>query len=203
MKLKFASYIFALCLLLPSLASAQSPNIVVEEAVELLDEALTERRDELTASAEARYALINEIMLPRFDRRYAAQLALGKHWRSATDEHKDAFVEEFYTSLLRRYADGLLKFDQRRIEMIPYRGDDTKKITKVKTIVTLDDGTKVPVDYALANRDAGWLMIDVIIEGISYLQTTKKELNEEIRRSSLDDVIARLKRENGGEAEDG
>ena len=65
-------------------------------------------------------------------------------------------------------------------------------------MVTLDDGTKVPVDYALANRDSGWLMIDVIIEGISYLQTTKKELGEEIRGSSLEAVIARLKRENSG-----
>jgi phospholipid transport system substrate-binding protein len=186
-------------MLLPVLANAQSPSTVVEEAVELLDKALTEQRDELEASGEARYALVNEILLPRFDRRYAAQLALGKHWRSATPEQRDAFVDEFYTSLLRRYADGLLKFDQRRIEMLPYRGDDTKKITKVKTMVTLDDGTKVPVDYALANRDSGWLMIDVIIEGISYLQTTKKELGEEIRGSSLDTVIARLNRENAGE----
>ncbi len=191
--------LIALCMLLPVLANAQSPSTVVEGAVELLDKALTEQRDELEASDEARYALINEILLPRFDRRYAAQLALGKHWRSATPEQRDAFVDEFYTSLLRRYADGLLKFDQRRIEMLPYRGDDTKKITKVKTMVTLDDGTKVPVDYALANRDSGWLMIDVIIEGISYLQTTKKELGEEIRGSSVDAVIARLKRENAGE----
>ena len=190
--------LIALCMLLPALANAASPNTVVEEAVELLDNALTEQRDELESSDEARYALINDILLPRFDRRYAAQLALGKHWRSATPEQRDAFVEEFYTSLLRRYADGLLKFDQRRIEMLPYRGDDTKKITKVKTMVTLDDGTKVPVDYALANRDSGWLMIDVIIEGISYLQTTKKELGEEIRGSSLEAVIARLKRENAG-----
>ena len=190
--------LIALCMLLPVLANAASPNTVVEEAVELLDNALTEQRDELESSDEARYALINDILLPRFDQRYAAQLALGKHWRSATPEQRDAFVDEFYTSLLRRYADGLLKFDQRRIEMLPYRGDDTKKITKVKTMVTLDDGTKVPVDYALANRDSGWLMIDVIIEGISYLQTTKKELGEEIRGSSLEAVIARLKRENAG-----
>ena len=203
MRLKIVSCFLSLGVLIPILAGAQSPNDVVEEAVGMLDEALNERRDELTASSDARYALINEILLPRFDRRYAAQLALGKHWRSATDEQKDAFVEEFYTSLLRRYADGLLKFDQRRIEMMPYRGDDTKKITKVKTKVTLDDGTEVPVDYALANRGSGWKMIDVIIEGISYLQTTKKELNEEIRRSSLDDVLARIKRENSSDTENG
>jgi phospholipid transport system substrate-binding protein len=192
--------IFTLCLLLPVLAQAQSPNAVVEEAVVILGQALTERRDELTQDSGALHALIDEILLPRFDRKYAAQLVLGKNWRSATPEQRNAFVDEFYASLLRRYADGLLKFDQHKIEVLAYRGDDSKKHTKVKTVVSLADGTKVPVDYALVKRDSGWLIIDVIIEGISYLQTTKKELNEEIRRSSLDAVIARLKRENAGES---
>lgn len=185
-----------LCLLLPVMANAQSPNSVVEDAVEILDTALTERRDELEASDAALYALVDEILLPRFDRRYAAQLALGKHWRSASTEQRDSFVNEFYGSLLKRYADGLLNFDQRNIEVLPYRGDDTKKNTKVKTVVTLGDGTKVPVDYVLVNRESGWLIIDVVIEGISYLQTSKKELSSEIRTSSLDDVIERLKHEN-------
>jgi len=200
---KLLCRIAALCLLLPLLANAQSPNDIIEEAVDILDQRLTERRDELSSSDEALYALVDEILLPRFDQKYAAQLVLGKHWRSASPEQRDEFIDEFYASLLRRYADGLLKFDQRRVEVQPYRGDDTKKHTKVKTVVTLDDGTKVPVDYALVSRESGWMIIDVIIEGISYLQTTKKELNSEIRNSSLDAVIARLKSENGGEVEDG
>ena len=200
---KLLSRIAAFSLLLPLLANAQSPNDIVEEAVAILDQRLTEQRDELSASDEELYALVDEILLPRFDQKYAAQLVLGKHWRNASPEQRDEFVDEFYASLLRRYADGLLKFDQRRIEVQPYRGDDTKKHTKVKTIVTLDDGTKVPVDYVLVSRESGWMIIDVIIEGISYLQTTKKELNSEIRNSSLDSVIARLKSENAGEIEDG
>ena len=193
----------ALCVFLPVLVNAQSPNSVVEEAVAILDTALTERREELEASDEALYALVDEILLPRFDQKYAAQLVLGKHWRSASPEQRDEFVNAFYTSLLKRYADGLLKFDQRNIEMKPYRGDETKKHTKVKTIVTLGDGTKVPVDYALVNRTSEWLIIDVIIEGISYLQTTKEELGSEIRTSSLDAVIDRLKNENAGAIQDG
>ena len=203
MNLVFIRRSLAICVFLPVFSYAQSPNSVVEEAVAILDTALTERRDELESSDEALYALVDEILLPRFDSRYAAQLVLGKHWRNASAEQRDEFVNEFYTSLLKRYADGLLKFDQRNIEMLPYRGDDTKKHTKVKTIVTLGDGTKVPVDYALVNRESGWLIIDVVIEGISYLQTTKTELSSEIRTSSLDAVIDRLKRENAGDVANG
>jgi len=195
---RIARFFFIAALLLPLLAGAQTPNEIIEEAVTLIDTTLTERRDELAADSAVLYTLVDEILLPRFDRKYAAQLVLGKHWRSASSQQREDFVDEFYTSLVRRYADGLLDFDASKIEVLPYRGDLSKKHTKVKTVVTLDDGTKVPVDYALVSRESGWLMIDVIIEGISYLQTTKKEMNEEIRRSSLDKVIARLHSENDG-----
>jgi len=198
--LKIIKRALTICVLMPLFANAESPNPVIEEAVAILDRELIERRDELESNDEALYALVDEILLPRFDRRFAAQQALGKHWRNASPEQRDAFVTEFYNSLLRRYADGLLNFDQRKIVVKAYRGDDTKKYTKVKTIVTIDGGTKVPVDYMLIKRESGWLIIDVIIEGISYLATTKEELKVEIGGSSLDAVIARLKRENSGES---
>ena len=36
--------------------------------------------------------MIDRILLPRFDRRYAAQLVLGRHWRDANDEQRKRFL---------------------------------------------------------------------------------------------------------------
>ena len=177
-------------------ASAQSPNDVIAEAADQLAVALDGRKDELAANRETLYALIDEILLPRFDRRYAAQLVLGRHWRSASAEQRQGFIDAFYASLLRKYADGLLEFDQSRIEILPYRGDDTKPRTTVKTMVRLDDGTQVPVNYGLVNRESGWMMFDVTIEGISYVRNFRTELNAEIRATSIDAVIDRLNSQN-------
>lgn len=65
----------------------------------------------------------------------------------------------------------------------------------VRTIVTLDDGTRVPVHYALVKRDSGWLMFDVNIEGISYVHNFRAELNSEINQKGLGAVIKRLESE--------
>jgi phospholipid transport system substrate-binding protein len=138
-----------LCISLGALA--QTPNEVIEEAVVLLDQQLTGRREELANDKKALYALIDEILLPRFDRRMAAQQVLAKNWRSATDEQKDRFMEAFYQVLLHTYADGVLEFDASRIEILEFRGDLTKRSVVAKTIVRLDDGTKVPVNYRLIN----------------------------------------------------
>lgn len=178
--------------LLQGFAIAQSPNDVIQEAIEELATALDGRKDELAADTAALYETIDAILLPRFDRRYAAQLVLGRNWRDASEEQRNAFIDAFYGSLLRRYADGVLKFDQDLIELLPYRGDNTKARTLVKTIVRLDDGTKVPVNYGLVKRDSGWLMFDVTIEGISYIRNFRTEINSEIQATSLDAVIARL-----------
>ena len=176
-------------------AFAQSPNSVIEEVVDILDKELSERKDELASDAGALYALIDEILLPRFDRNTAARAVLSKHWKTASPEQQSDFVDAFYTSLVKRYADGILEFDQSRVELKPFRGDESKRFVIVKTIVTLDDGTKVPVDYRLIKSDSGWLILDVIIEGISYIRNYRSEMDAEIRETSLDAVIERLRRE--------
>ncbi|MEM9404383.1 MAG: ABC transporter substrate-binding protein [Pseudomonadota bacterium] len=181
-----------------NVAQAQSPNDVIAEASQLLADQLTERRDEFAADKDALYTMVNDIILPRFDRRYAAQLVLGRNWRTATDDQRNAFIDAYYNSLLQQYADGVLEFDQDRIKILPFRGDESKPRVTVKTTVRLNDGTQVPVDYGLVRRDSGWMVFDVVIEGISYVRNFRAEINSEIQTSSLDAVIARLARSAGG-----
>jgi len=187
--------IVALLLGAAGIAAAQEPVNVIKEAMEELASGLEGRKNELEADREALHALIDDILLPRFDRTYAAQLVMGRHWRSASKAQRERFIEAFYQNLLRRYADGVLEFDQKRIDIQPYRGDPSEKRTRVQTVVTLDDGTEVPVAYSLINRDSGWLLFDVTIEGISYVRNFRSELNSEIGSKGLEAVIERLESE--------
>lgn len=181
--------------LFPFAVLAQSPNDVVQSAADELATALDGRKDELTQDRDALYALIDEILLPRFDRRYAAQLVLGRHWRTASEGERNEFIDAFYRSLVRKYGDGILNYRQDNLEILPFRGDDTQKRTVVKTFVYMDDGTKVPVNYGVVKRDTGWMMFDVTIEGISYVRNFRTELNAEIQANGLRSVIDRLKGE--------
>jgi phospholipid transport system substrate-binding protein len=179
----------------PVSADQTSPTEVVEGAVNLLAEKLDGHKEALAADRKALYALIDEILLPRFDRKFAAQMVLARHWRDADDAHRERFINAFYNSLLRRYADGLLEFEQSRVSVLPFRGDLSKPRATVRSSVTLDDGRKVAVDYELVRRDSGWLLFNVIIEGVSYIRNYRTELDSEIQSSSLDAVIERLERE--------
>jgi phospholipid transport system substrate-binding protein len=159
----------AILLGMPSaFAEDQSPNEVIESAVSILTERMDGQKEALSADREAMYALIDEVLLPRFDRKFAA-----------------------------KYADGLLEFDQDKVSVLPFRGDATSKRAKVRTTIKLDDGSSASVDYELVKRESGWLLFNVIIEGISYVRNFRAELDSEIRSSSLDAVIERLEGEAG------
>lgn len=193
-------WLVSLLVFFAPVAWAQAPTALIEEAMELMASKLENRQEELKADRAALYALIDEILQPRFDRRYAARLVLGRTVREASDEQISRFTEAFYASMVQKYADGALEFDQDRMQVLNFRGDDTKPRVVVKTIVRLDDGTKVPVDYGLVHRDTGWLIFDVTIEGISYVRNFRAEINAEIVETGLDAVIARLEKETGIDA---
>ena len=181
----------------PAVLAEESPNEVIESSVALFAEQFAGRREELAANREELYKIVDSILLPRFDTRFAAQVVLAKHWRTATEEQQTRFIEAFYRALLRKYSDGILEFDPNMVTVLPYRGDATQKRTKVRSTVLLDDGSKVAVDYDLVKRKSGWLVFNVVIEGVSYVRNFRAELDSEIRSSSLDAVIARLENEAG------
>jgi len=192
----FTAITLFLALLAPD-ARAAAPSDVIHEAIDLLTEGLDVRREEFAADEDVLFSFIDGILLPRFDRQFAASAVLTKHWRTATDEQKARFVEAFYITLVHRYAEGLLEFDTDRIEIMPYKGNARKRTTEVKTRVRLDDGTRIPVHYTLVNRKDKWRMFDVKIEGVSYVINYRKELDAEIRASSLEKVIQRLETDAG------
>jgi phospholipid transport system substrate-binding protein len=187
--------ILSLCGLITSPAFAQEPHEQVEQALAELAAALEGRKEEFRNDPAALYEMINGILLPRFNRTYSAQLVLGKNWKAADDEQRERFIDGFYNSLLRKYAEGVLEFDQERVQLLPFRGDLSKKRTIVKTNVFLDDGVKVTVNYGFAHRGDGWKMFDVTIEGISFVRNYRAEVDSEIRLTSLDAVIDRLESE--------
>ncbi len=63
----------------------------------------------------------------------------------------------------------------------------------VKTMVTLDDGTEVPVNYEMRWFDHAWKVYDVNIEGRSYVLYYRGVFRQEIEAKGFDKVIEDLK----------
>lgn len=182
-------------LLLSMLAQAdtRTPEQVVTETAETLARHVEGQQAHLEANPADLYKLVDEIFLPVFDTDYAGRLVLGKHWRTATPEQRQKFIDTFYDFLLRSYARYVLRFERDKVKILPGTGAvPDPKNTVVRSIMQLNDGTSLPVNYSLRQTKDGWRAFDVRIEGISYVQNYRNQFNAEIAAKGIDAVIARL-----------
>ncbi len=188
--------VLALTAVAPAYADTPGPNQVVQTLVNDLGKTMEARRAELGKDREGLLKVIDSIVLPHFDIDYASILVLGQNARTATPEQRARFAHAMYNSITHRYAEGLLKYTEGRVRVLPQQGDLNDKRTLVRTQVVLDDGKLVPVDYAFRKTASGdWKAYDVIIEGISYVTNYRNQVAAEIQKSSIDALTTRLETE--------
>ena len=174
-------------------SAQQTPEQVVKTIAHDLDTTIAGHKDELKNNREKLIAVIDDVFLPHFDIDYASILVLGQHAREATPAERERFAKAFYNSITNRYAEGLLNYTKGAVVVLPFNGDLNDKRTVVRTQVVLEDGKKVSVDYAFRkSRSGDWKAYDVIIEGISYVTNYRNQVDAEIRKVGIDQLITNL-----------
>jgi phospholipid transport system substrate-binding protein len=168
------------------------PRELIETSAQKMLDALDANRAEYRKNPKKVEQLVDQVLLPHFDTQYAARLVLGKHWRTATAEQRQKFVDAFYQSLLENYGAALVEFTADRMVVLPFKGDASADRATVRTEVKRSDGTRVPVNYSMRKTEQGWKAWDVTIEGISYVKNFREDFGAEIDQKGLDAVIHRL-----------
>lgn len=179
----------------PSAAAATEPQALITDLANRLAREVEEQRPALKKDPRRIYAMVDALLLPRFDLEYAGRLVMGTHYRSATPEQRTRFVNALYRALLKTYGAAVLEFSPDRMKVLPYRPESSPDAATVRTEIRRDDGTRVPVNYLLRRTPEGWKAWDVVIEGISYVRNFRKDLGAEIERRGLEAVIQRLEAE--------
>ncbi len=183
----------------PLTAQANAPEAVILETSSAILEAVGGRREELAADEAALFEVVDDILLPRFDREYSGRLVMGKTYRDATPEQRERFITGLYRKLVRTYSSGILEYDSESLKVLGTKGDLADGKVIVETEVQLDDGTPVPVGYRMRETDGTWKAYDVIIEGISYVANYRKQYDGEFRAKGIEGVILELESEGGAD----
>jgi phospholipid transport system substrate-binding protein len=176
------------------LASAAqiSPHALVTKVAEQTLKDLDAHRAEYQKDPNKVRQVVDKNMLPYFDTAYAAQLVLGKNWRTATPEQRKRFIDGFYQSMLQNYGQAVVEFTPDRLKILPYQGKPEDTTATIRSEIRRDNGTRVPVNYTLRKTPEGWKAYDVTIEGISYVKSFRTDFGAEIQQRGLDAVIQRL-----------
>lgn len=174
----------------PAAQAVEPADLVVERTRAVLD-AIATRREEFRADPAALRGFVKSQLNDVMDRPYAAQLVLARHARGASVQQIQDFAEALTDSLLRRYADALLDVDPgTEVKIAATTPLRDGQMMRVASRIVRRAGEPVQVDYMFRRKGDAWLVFDVIVEGISYVQTYRNQFDEILRTRNLDAVIA-------------
>lgn len=140
--------------------------------------------------------IVNKDILPYSDFRRTTQLAMGRHWRTASQAQQQQVMDQFKMLLIRTYSGALaqLKPDQ-QIQYLPFRAGPEDTDVVVRT-VAMNNGQPVQIDYRLYKTAQGWRVYDLNVLGAWLIQTYQQQFNEKIQQSGVEGLIQFLAQRN-------
>jgi len=168
-----------------------SPGEVVKKTADDVISAIKSNKDIQAGDKKAIYALVESKILPSFDFNKICRLVMGKNWRKLSAEQKEEFNTGFKMLLLRTYAVALSKYTDQTIKVLPMKKQEGRIVT-VKTEITQPSSQPINVNYALSNSTGKWLVIDLIIEGVSMITNYRSQFASSIRKNGINGLLKEL-----------
>ncbi len=94
------------------LSAMEAPMDIVRNTTDEVLNRVKSDRDALRQDPAKMYMLVSEVIFPHFDFPIMAQWVLGTHWKSANEDSRTEFVQQFRKLLVRTF-DLCFRLDQR------------------------------------------------------------------------------------------
>ena len=168
-------------------------RLVLDNSTRILN-TLETRRGEFQKNRAALKQFVSGEFNQMFDRNYAARLVLGAHARGASDADVAKFADALSENLMQRYGSSLLDFNTKLT--VRLKSETTVangRATKVSTQMLRQGGEPIPVDYLMHQVNGQWKVFDVLVEGVSFVQTFRNQFDGPLSRGSIAQVAADLR----------
>ena len=174
---------------LPSLAATAKETVEVQVNKVLKALADPAFKDQ---TRDAKIVKIRSIVNEIFDYTELSRRTLGREWTKFNAQQQNEFIRLFSDLLEKTYADKLLSYSNEKVvfdKESMLREDQAEVTSNVLTA----DGKKIPLDYRMIRKEAGWRVYDVIIEGISLVKNYRDQFRDILAKDSPEEVLKMLR----------
>jgi len=167
-------------------ALAQTPTAYVRG---ILDQVMGLQNDP-ALSNQARSQAIHQIIERNFDFALMAKDSLGPTYERLSGGQRQQFTQTFSYLFQDSYARLVLNFLKK--ENIQYgrelpQGDKARVDTAI-----VRTNENIPVTYLMHTAPQGWILYDVIVDGVSILQNYKTQFAQVIRTQSFEFLLNKM-----------
>ncbi len=184
-----AAALAAVCFSVPAVAAG--PRETMRETI---DQVLAVLNDS-SLDDDQRRASIEKIAYARFDMYTMSRLVLARAWKRFSEQQREEYIAEFKQYLANNYGGRINRYDQEEVEILGLREEPRGDVT-VKTRIVGGEFEDTEVDYRMRQKDDQWLVIDVVIEGISMVSNFRDQFKEVLSRGGPDHLLEKLREKN-------
>ena len=136
-----------------------------------------------------------ELFDKNFDVPSISRFVLGKYWKQASLDQKKNFIKVFRNYVVKSYSSRFNEYSGEKLKLVNYENEKNPKIFLVHTILERQDAPVIKVDWRIGKKKDRFVILDIIIEGISLAITQRSEFVSVIDQNegSIDRLISILK----------
>lgn len=179
-----------------------APTALLKSLAAQMIAGLKENQATLKTHPQLVYTLAERIVVPHADLDEMSKRVLpAATWMGATRAERAHFQSVFAKTLIRTYASALAEYKDETVQFYPLRGGIQGSTVQVDSQIIRTDGPSIAVSYRLIQRGGKWRLYDMIVEGVSMLESFRSQFADKLSRenmSALSNDIAAHNAESSG-----
>ncbi|MDP1633412.1 MAG: ABC transporter substrate-binding protein [Gallionellaceae bacterium] len=178
-------------------AEPTAPDVLITNTVREVLDVVRNDRELRAGNQQKMLELVDAKVLPHFNFERMTRLAVGRPWRSATPEQRQALVAEFRTLLVRTYTKAFTSYRDQTVEVKPMKLMPNETEVTIKTEIVKPGGQQpILVNYDMGKTADGWKVYDLTVEGVSLVTSYRGTFADQIKQVGIDGLIATLTEKN-------
>ena len=136
-----------------------------------------------------------ELFDKNFDVPSISRFVLGKYWKQASLDQKKNFIKSFRNYIVKTYSSRFNEYSGEKLTLLNFENESNPKIFIVHTGLERGDAPMIMVDWRIGKKKDSYVILDIIIEGISLAVTQRSEFVSVIDQNegNIDQLINLLK----------
>ena len=183
-------FIFAVPNISNNLLAADDPGQYVMKMTQSAINTLTDK----SISQNSKETQFGELFDKNFDIPSISRFVLGKYWKQASLDQKKNFIKAFRNYVVKTYSSRFNEYSGEQLKLVNYENESNPKIFLVHTVLERQDAPVIKVDWRIGKKKDRFVILDIVIEGISLAVTQRSEFVAVIEQNngSIDKLISLL-----------
>jgi len=183
-------FIFAVPNISNNLLAADDPGQYVMKMTQSAINTLTDK----SISQNSKETQFGELFDKNFDVPSISKFVLGKYWKQASLDQKKNFIKAFRNYVVKTYSSRFNEYSGEQLKLVDYENESNPKIFLVHTVLERQDAPVIKVDWRIGKKKDRFVILDIVIEGISLAVTQRSEFVGVIEQNngSIDKLISLL-----------